>query len=89
MQMSLSLATQIGAMFIMVIIGYILIKLEVVSIREIRILSLIVLYVGAPCAIVNSFLIELTADRLKGFLLAIGAAVVVHVVYLLLSEIFG
>ncbi|MBO6046928.1 MAG: AEC family transporter, partial [Erysipelotrichaceae bacterium] len=47
------------------------------------------LYVGAPCAIVNSFLIELTADRLKGFLLAIGAAVVVHVVYLLLSEIFG
>ena len=89
MEMSLSLATQIGAMLIMVAVGYALIRLNVCSLREIRILSLIVLYAGAPCAIVNAFQIELTADKLKGFALSIVAAVVIHIIFIVLGEICG
>jgi len=82
MELSLSLATQIGAMFLMVIVGFILVRQNILSSRDTNILSLIVLYVAAPCAIINSFQIELTAENMKGFALSFAAAVIMNFVFL-------
>lgn len=73
MDLAISLATQIGALFIMIGVGYVLIKTDICTISESKLLSQIVLYVSAPCAIINSFQIDLTEEKLKGFLLSIGA----------------
>ena len=83
MDLAISLATQIGALFIMIGVGYVLIKTDICTISESKLLSQIVLYVSAPCAIINSFQIDLTEEKLKGFLLSIGAAILVHIIYLL------
>lgn len=55
MDLAISLATQIGALFIMIGVGYVLIKTDICTISESKLLSQIVLYVSAPCAIINSF----------------------------------
>lgn len=89
MALSISLATQIAAMFIMIIVGYFLIKREVISIRDSRVLSLLVLYVSCPAAIINAFQIELTPERLKGFVLAIVAGLAINCLYILLGQLTG
>ncbi|MFR6593196.1 AEC family transporter [Catenibacterium sp.] len=85
MDLAISLATQIGALFIMIGVGYVLIKTDICTISESKLLSQIVLYVSAPCAIINSFQIDLTEEKLKGFLLSIGAAFlyILFIIYLL------
>lgn len=65
MDLAISLATQIGALFIMIGVGYVLIKTDICTISESKLLSQIVLYVSAPCAIINSFQIDLTEEKLK------------------------
>ena len=71
MDLAISLATQIGALFIMIGVGYVLIKADICTISESKLLSQIVLYVSAPCAIINSFQIDLTEEKLKGFFLLV------------------
>ena len=85
MDLAISLATQIGVLFIMIGVGYVLIKTDICTISESKLLSQIVLYVSAPCAIINSFQIDLTEEKLKGFLLSIGAAILVHIIYYILG----
>lgn len=68
MDLAISLATQIGALFIMIGVGYVLIKTDICTISESKLLSQIVLYVSAPCAIINSFQIDLTEEKVKRFL---------------------
>lgn len=87
MDLAISLATQIGALFIMIGVGYVLIKTDICTISESKLLSQIVLYVSAPCAIINSFQIDLTEEKLKGFLLSIGAAILIHIIYYILAKI--
>lgn len=48
MDLAISLATQIGALFIMIGVGYVLIKTDICTISESKLLSQIVLYVSAP-----------------------------------------
>lgn len=81
MALSISLATQIGALFLLVVVGYVLVKTGVLKARDASILSKLVLYMCAPAAIIIAFQIELTASRMQGFLLALGAAVGVHILY--------
>ncbi len=85
MALSLSLATQIGALFIMIGVGFILIRTGICNIAESKMLSQLVLYVSAPCAIITSFQIELTASKVQGFLLALLTAVGIHVIYMLVT----
>lgn len=92
MELSISLITQICALFLMIFVGFILIRTHICKLDDSKVLSLIVLYVSAPCAIINSFQIELTVEKMQGFLLSILAAIIVHIVYIgltyLLSKVF-
>lgn len=87
MELSISLMKQIAAMFLMIIVGYILIRKKICNISDSKILSTLVLFVSGPCAIINAFTIELTADKVKGFVLAVFAAIIVHIVYIFISYI--
>lgn len=74
MALSISLATQIGALFLLVVVGYVLVKTGVLKARDASILSKLVLYMCAPAAIIIAFQIELTPSRMQGFLLALGGS---------------
>ena len=89
MDMALSLASQIGAMFIMIAVGFIMIKKEICTLKDCNLFSMIVLYVCGPCAIIKSFQLELTQDKVNGFLLAVAASIGIHVLYIVMTELLS
>ncbi|MBP3870169.1 MAG: AEC family transporter [Faecalicoccus sp.] len=89
MALSLSLATQICALFIIIAVGYILIKTNLCQIEHSKMLSLIVLYVSTPCAIINAFQIDLTPERVQGFIVSIVAAFAANISFILLANVLS
>lgn len=87
MELSLSLIHSISVMFLMILLGLVLVKTGTVGDEAVEVLTKIHLYVSAPAAIFNAFLIELTAETLHGLLLAMGAAVVCHGLYIALTAL--
>ncbi len=88
MELTVLLIQQILKMFIMIFFGYVIVKSKIMKSEESKSLSTIILYIVAPCAIISSFQIELTQDKLNGLLLAGLAAIIVHIVYFILAEVF-
>ena len=78
MEISILLAEQITAMFLMMAVGYMIVKIGLFTTKDSKIISNIVVYVCNPCVIIDSFQIELTTEKLKGFLMAIAVSVVVE-----------
>lgn len=89
MELSLLLMEQIAQLFLMLFLGYVLVKTKTLSTKDSKVLSTLVLFVISPCAIINSFSIELTQDKLIGLGLAFLGAVVVHMLYIPLTEVFS
>ena len=78
MELSILLAEQIVALFLMMAAGYVLVKAGLFESKDSKVLSNIVVYVCSPCVVVNSFQITLTKDKIMGLLLAAAGAVIVH-----------
>lgn len=80
---SLLLVQQIVAMFLMLLVGYFIVRLKVLSAADARPLSLIVLYVVAPCTIVNAFQVTLDPQTLSGLLVGFALAIAANVLLVL------
>lgn len=89
MEISFLLFKQIAQFFIMIIMGYTLVKLKIVKSEDSKVLSMVCLYLIMPCVIINSFLIEFTPEKLKGLGLAVGVAIVIHFVAWIFIKILG
>lgn len=93
MELSLLLMQQICQLFIMIFFGFLLVRCRILKSDDSMVLSKVLLYVISPCAIVNSFAIELTSDKLVGLGLSFLGAIVVHLVFIplatVLSRFFG
>ena len=87
--LSLLLAQKILSLFIMIAMGFALVKSGVVKARDSWGISNVVLYIVSPCCIIAAFQVDLTDDVRTGFLLALGAAVVIQTGYLFLSWLAG
>ena len=87
MALSLSLIRSIAVMFLMILIGYALSRTNTVGESAVDVLTRVHLYVSAPAAIFNSFLIELNRETLNGLLLAMAAAVVCHGLFISLTAL--
>ena len=87
MQMSISLIQSISVMFLMILVGMALFKSKVVGNEAITVITKLHLYVSAPAAIFNSFQIELSRQTLMGLLLAMGAGIVCHVLFIALTSV--
>ena len=83
MELSILLAGQIITMFLYVAAGYASVKAGLFKSEDSKVLSNMMVYICSPCMIVYSFQIELTKDKVQGLLLAIAAAVLVHVLFIL------
>ena len=88
MELSFILMQQILKMFIMIFFGYLIVKTKMMKEEEGRSISTVILYIATPCAIINAFQVELNADTLQGVLLSGLAAIIVHIIYLPLANLF-
>lgn len=80
MELSILLAEQILSMFLTMIVGYIIVKIGLFKETDSKIISNMVVYICSPCVIIDAFQIELTDDKLQGLLIAVVAAICVHIV---------
>ena len=89
METSLLLARQIAQILLMVIMGFVLVRTKLLKKEDSRILSVIALYILAPCIIVVSFQIEYSPEVRDGLLLAFAAAIGIHAIFILVTRLLA
>ena len=87
MQISLLLMEEIIKLFVIMFMGYTVVKAGLMKSSESKSVSVIMVYLVIPCVILNAFQVEYTPDVQKGLLLACAAEVAVHILFLLLTAI--
>ena len=85
MQLSLALMENIASMLLWVLVGYIAVKSGLLKGENSKVLSSLTVYVFCPCMIFNAFQIELTRERIFGFLSCVAFAFVAYFSWILLS----
>lgn len=87
MQLSLALMENIASMLIWVVLGAIVVKTGLVKGESSKVLSSLTVYVFCPCMIFNAFQIELTRERVFGFLSCVAFAFVAYFLWIALSRL--
>lgn len=87
--MSLLLTKQIAELFIMILLGYILIKSNLLTKQDSKVLSTVALYIVTPCVIINAFQVQYSQDVKNGIILSFLAAMIIHIVYIVVARMIG
>ncbi len=82
------LAFKIAQLFVIMIFGFLMAKLNVIKKDDSCVLSKLSLYLLMPAIIISSFNIEITPAIYEGITLAFGAALVLHFVFLIIDMIY-
>lgn len=86
---TLQLLQQIIVFFLMMACGFSVVKCGLIDAKSSRTLSVICIYIIMPCVMINAFQIEYSRSIRNGFLLAIAAAVLIHIFLLVFTQIIG
>ena len=86
---SLILAKKIVSLFLIMLLGAMLVRCKIVHAQDSKVLSVISLYLVMPCVIISSFQVEYKPEIFKGLLLALAAAVLLHLVLIVLVTALG
>ena len=89
MHISILLMEQIVELFIMILMGFIIVKAGIVKDEDSKVLSKIVLYLIIPCVIIKAFLVDYTSKTVNGLLLALAASVALQIVLLGVISVMG
>jgi len=81
MEISLLLMQQIAELFLMIFMGYVIVKAGLLKGEDSKVISKIVLYLIIPCVIINAFQVDYTSEKVQGLLLAFAASVMLQVVF--------
>ena len=86
------LARQIVQLFLIMLCGFLVVRLGFLSSSDSRVLSVLCVYVILPCTIINAFQIDFSPEIAGNFLLAVCSALIIHVllfvVTFLLDKVF-
>ena len=83
---ALILTKKIISMAVMMLLGFLMVRLKLLKGSDSKVLSTVSLYIIMPCVLISSFQVEFTKEVREGILLALGAAVLVHAVLILVNE---
>ncbi len=81
------LAKKILSLLLIMLAGFVLVRMKILRSGDSKTLSLLSLYLIMPCMLISAFQIECTPEIEKGMLLALAAAVVIHIILILLGFI--
>lgn len=87
MNAALILMSKLAAMMLMVIVGYGAVKSHVIESDDSKALSRLIVYILQPCLICRAFQIDLTPERLYGFLCALGLGFGTYTIWIMSLEI--
>lgn len=84
---SLLLVKQIAGLFLIILMGFILVRTDLLKPEDSKSLSIVVLYLILPCVIINAFSVKYTENIRNGLILALVAAVLIHIALLILIKV--
>ena len=82
MEVSLLLMEQIAQLFIVLLMGYIVVKAKLLKPSDSKVLSVVFVYLIMPCVVLNAFQIDDTPEIRAGLLYSMAIAAGMHVVFL-------
>lgn len=85
MEFSLILLNKLTSMMIMAMVGFVLVKLGALKQEDSRVISVLLIRVLQPCLILRSFQIDLTPDRMHGFIFATIASSITMILSILIA----
>lgn len=85
--MFLNVLTQVVILFILIALGYIMARTKMLNDNAVKCITEFVLMLVTPCVIIKSFIREFNLEILKTFLVSILAAVVCHIVFILITSL--
>ena len=83
--MFLSVCSQVGILLILILLGFILSKLNIVNEAGTKVLTDLVLYAATPAVILISFIRPFEKSAAKGLLLSFIASILAHSLFIILS----
>ena len=89
MQISILLAQQIAQLFLILIMGYAVVKAGLLKASDSKVLSVVMVYLVTPCVIINAFQINDTPEIRKGLLYSMAIAAAIHAVLLGISALLS
>lgn len=89
MHISILLMEQIAELFLMIFMGFLIVKTGLLKDDDSKVLSKIVLYLIIPCVIINAFQVDYTMDTVKGLLIALAASVMIQIILLIIISVLG
>ena len=89
MTISILLAQQIAQLFLMIFMGFLIVKAGLLKDEDSKVLSKIVLYLIIPCVILNAFQIDYTPETVRELLVAFAASLLMQVVLLFAVSALG
>ncbi|MBQ9065351.1 MAG: AEC family transporter [Blautia sp.] len=87
MELTMTLISRLSSMMLYVVVGYIIVKIGLLKSEDSKPFSKLVVYVLQPCLIVHSFQIELTPERLKGYLAVLVFSTLTYILWIALSAV--
>ncbi len=89
MEISLLLLENLLSMLLIAIVGYVVARRGMMNAKETAAFSRLVVNIFMPCMIVKAMQIELTEERIRGFISLFVFSMAVHIVWILLAKMLG
>ena len=89
MQISILLLKQIVQLFLMILMGYIMVKIKFLKEEDSKVISKIILYLIVPSVIITAFQVDYTQSIMKGLAVACIASVILQFLLLFVTWIMG
>lgn len=87
MAVSLILTEQIVKLFIILLLGFLLVKLGLLKASDSKCVSVILVYLILPCMIINAFQIDYTPQVRTGLIFTIVVSILVHVIFIAVTAL--
>ena len=84
---TLLLTKQILIFFLLMAMGYLLVRLGFLKSSDSHVLSVVLVYLVCPAVMINSFQIDYTPEIRDGFLFAVGAGLIIHILLFIICRL--
>ena len=87
MEIGLLLAQQILQLFLILLMGYAVVRCGLLKAADSRVLSVVMVYLALPCVVLKAFQIDDSPALRTGLLYAFAIAVLLHLLFLALTAV--
>lgn len=86
---SILLAKKIAEFFIFIILGFLIVRCNILKSTDSEVVTKLCIYLMTPAIIINAFQIDANGNVIKGLLLAVFNAVIIHIVCIIIAKLYG